>query len=210
MLLSRASHITMPDETPPTEYTLNASDQYADVVSLYNTLALLTREINTHIAALEGMKDQMLRTMSTILHTESQKAAFSAQSPHFSRLTRALACNRAHILVLEQWEGDFRAAWKARKKESVLRRQVWLEGKSDEVQKLHEGYQMEVVGRQDRSCRARRMGVKRWMLGKKGKNWVGRTELGMGSCEWRWSREGRTVGRTGGWRHVGVSARICT
>jgi hypothetical protein len=146
MLLSRASHITMPDETPPTEYTPNASDQYADVVSLYNTLALLTREINTHIAALEGMKDQMLRTMSTILHTESQKAAFSAQSPHFSRLTRALACNRAHILVLEQWEGDFRAAWKARKKESVLRRQVWLEGKSDEVQKLHEGYQMEVVG----------------------------------------------------------------
>jgi hypothetical protein len=96
-----------PNSALPTPYIPNALDQYADVVTLHNALALTSCETTAHIAALKAMKDTMLRTMSVIFRTEAQKAAFSAQSRRFSGVTKLQAYNRVHILVLEQWgKGD--------------------------------------------------------------------------------------------------------
>jgi hypothetical protein len=106
MLFNCPVYVTMsaqPEQDPTAEYIPNASDQYADIVTLYNTLALTTRQTTAYTSALQATNNTMLRTMSALFPTDAQKSAFSTQSRRFTGLTEVLAHKSTHILILEQW-----------------------------------------------------------------------------------------------------------
>jgi hypothetical protein len=116
------------------EHVLNAKAQYDDVVGIYNTIAFTIRKINEHTEQFQTTKNTMIHQVDSLLITEFQKRRMKTQSPSFIAISKLLAQNTAHILVLEEWEKDFRSEWKQKKKESLTQRHVWLEKKTREFE----------------------------------------------------------------------------
>jgi hypothetical protein len=130
----------MPPQPEPDlvhEIVPNTKARYDYVVEVYNTIAFTIRKINEHTEQFQTTKNTMVHQFDSLLITEFQKQRMRAQSPSFVGISKLLAQNTAHILVLEEWEKDFRSEWK-QKKESLMQRHVWVE-KRPESLKRHKG-----------------------------------------------------------------------
>lgn len=82
------------------------------------------------------VKDNMARQIDALLSTDEEKAECKKKDDQWHTICDLFTDNNATLLFLERFGSDFRKEWKSKKKESLGRSDLYVDGKKDELAKL--------------------------------------------------------------------------
>jgi hypothetical protein len=133
-----------PTPSEPFSKLLTESEQDAEVLEVYATIADQIRELNEHITTFQPLQDDLKRKFDAYPGTEEQKSQLRDSSTQFQGLLKLLAQLRWQITTLEDYQKVYKLGWDEEKKRTVEKRQVFLERKFKEYQGLDEVFRSEL------------------------------------------------------------------
>jgi hypothetical protein len=118
-----------------------AKRQYDGVVQHYNDLSDMVQFVKTSTAQFEKLRTKIANEIDATLDTTRiERADMKRENMRYQALSKLIADNWAHGLVLEGLESRFRREWNNVKGESLERRKVFLKEKYDEVERVHNAF----------------------------------------------------------------------
>jgi hypothetical protein len=130
-------------EAQEQEYVPTQKDQYEEVNSIYNNIKSAIREINDNSTKLQAKSNNAINDIDTFPIANSQKNKMKTHSPRILNLAKTISRDTAQVLIMEQFEKDFRSEWTIKKKASVLQRDAFLDKKQVEFAKIRKSYMEE-------------------------------------------------------------------